>query len=131
MSKSIDALWAKLMAGEPEVDESATITSSDVNLASNPIEVAQDDLVAAHVASDQERIEAARTGLRDAMENDYRARQAAYTPPPMPVHPAPDPDVEELVSLMIEADKTADSPTVFTVWHHYAEHILSAGYRKP
>jgi hypothetical protein len=44
--------------------------------------------------------------------------------------PAPDPLVEDLVDLIIEADKTVDSPTVFTRWHHYAEFILSAGYRK-
>jgi len=48
----------------------------------------------------------------------------------LPKAPFPDLDVEELVDLMVEADRTVDSPTVFTRWHHYAEFILSAGYRK-
>lgn len=38
--------------------------------------------------------------------------------------------VEEIVDLFVEADKTSDSPTVFTVWHHYAEALLAAGYIK-
>lgn len=36
MRKTVAELRALLRAGEPEVDESVTITSSDVNLASNP-----------------------------------------------------------------------------------------------
>lgn len=38
--------------------------------------------------------------------------------------------VEEIVDIFVEADKTIDSPTVFTVWHHYAEALLAAGYVK-
>lgn len=39
--------------------------------------------------------------------------------------------IEDMVDIMTEADKTADSPTVFTLWHHYAEALADAGYVKP
>lgn len=39
--------------------------------------------------------------------------------------------IEEIVDVIVEADKTSNSPTVFTVWHHYAEALLDAGYVKP
>lgn len=39
-------------------------------------------------------------------------------------------DRAELVEILIEADRTADSPTVFTVWDHAADKIIEAGFRK-
>lgn len=39
-------------------------------------------------------------------------------------------EYEELVDALMEADRTADSPTVYTFWHHYADVLTQAGYRK-
>lgn len=43
---------------------------------------------------------------------------------------APDDEIWDMIDVFREADKTADSPTVFTIWHHYAEALRAAGYRK-
>lgn len=72
---------------------------------------------------------------KDAWLKDFRVALEAAAPHmsregALPRAQFPDPDVEDLVDLMIEADRSVDSPTVFTCWHHYAEFILSAGYRK-
>lgn len=37
---------------------------------------------------------------------------------------------DELLAVIMEADKTADSPTVFTIWEHLTDAVLSVGYRK-
>lgn len=39
--------------------------------------------------------------------------------------------IEEMVDVMMEAEKTVQSPTVFSLWHHYAEALADAGYVKP
>jgi hypothetical protein len=38
--------------------------------------------------------------------------------------------VEEIVEVLLEAEKTSNSPTVFTIWHHYAKALIEAGYSK-
>ena len=38
--------------------------------------------------------------------------------------------VEEVVDILMEAEKGLLDPTVFTMWHHYAEALLAAGYTK-
>jgi len=37
---------------------------------------------------------------------------------------------DELLAVIMEADKTADSPTVFTIWDHLTDAVILAGYRK-
>lgn len=39
-------------------------------------------------------------------------------------------EVEAIVDVLMEAEKTADGVTVFTRWHHAAEALYKAGYRK-
>ena len=38
---------------------------------------------------------------------------------------------DELMAVVMEADKTSNSPTVFTIWDHMTDAILAAGYSKP
>lgn len=38
--------------------------------------------------------------------------------------------VKEIVDIFVEAEKGLLDPTVFTMWHHYAEALLAAGYTK-
>jgi hypothetical protein len=38
--------------------------------------------------------------------------------------------LEAIVDVLMEAEKTADSPTVFTRWHHAAEALIAAGYER-
>ena len=47
------------------------------------------------------------------------------------VHDEREHRIEDMVDIMMEADRTADRPTVFTMWHHYAEALANAGYVKP
>lgn len=41
-----------------------------------------------------------------------------------------DDELEAIVDVLMEAEKTVDGPTVFTRWHHAAEALQGAGYGK-